>query len=330
MPFSADEIGDEVRILPDGRQIAMPSKTRIYRDSAGRTRMERSLPAHPGQGKPDGATARVVIWISDPVAHVFYSYLLNSADKAALKRDFRTAPPAPAGTPAALPPNTTVEELGSQTIDGIPVKGTRRTTIWPAGSRHNDQPITAVTETWASPDLRLPPVLLKHSDPIGGSFTRKLTNISRAEPDPSLFRLPADYTVTDVAALRSAHLRRAPAAPVATSAAAAPPPPPPLEPMRPEPAAEPEPAPSEASAIEESPDDSSFADAPPADIPQADSAAGYVGVNPVFVGVHQANPPAAQTAAVTNTSKPVAAPASGSTPPKKLVPKVPAPEKPVQ
>lgn len=64
----------------------------------------------------------------------------------------------------------------------------------PVGSRNNDQPITVVTETWVSPDLGIV-VLSEANDPISGESTRRLTNISRDEPDPSLFQPPADYTI---------------------------------------------------------------------------------------------------------------------------------------
>jgi hypothetical protein len=76
------------------------------------------------------------------------------------------------------------------------VQGTRLTTIWPVGSRGNDQPIAVVNETWMSPDLRVV-VLSKQTDPISGDSTRKLTNITRGEPDPTLFQPPADYAVKE-------------------------------------------------------------------------------------------------------------------------------------
>jgi len=40
-------------------------------------------------------------------------------------------------------------------------------------------------------------VLSKNSDPRSGESTTRLTNISRAEPDPSLFQIPADYEVVE-------------------------------------------------------------------------------------------------------------------------------------
>jgi len=40
-------------------------------------------------------------------------------------------------------------------------------------------------------------ILSKMSDPRSGEQTQKLINISRSEPDPSLFEPPPDYTVVD-------------------------------------------------------------------------------------------------------------------------------------
>jgi hypothetical protein len=62
----------------------------------------------------------------------------------------------------------------------------------PAGEIGNTNPIEVVTERWYSSDLQLP-LLMSHGDPMMGSMTVKLVNITRAEPDASLFQVPADY-----------------------------------------------------------------------------------------------------------------------------------------
>lgn len=54
--------------------------------------------------------------------------------------------------------------------------------------------IQIVHETWVSDDLKVP-VMVKHSDPRSGTSTTQLTNVVRAEPDASLFTVPAGYTV---------------------------------------------------------------------------------------------------------------------------------------
>jgi len=82
-------------------------------------------------------------------------------------------------------------------MEGFQVEGRRITTTWPAGSAMgNDRPITSVDETWFSPELHIV-VLSKGTDPRNGEHTRKLVNIDRTEPDPSLFQPPADYTIKE-------------------------------------------------------------------------------------------------------------------------------------
>jgi hypothetical protein len=92
---------------------------------------------------------------------------------------------------------TAREDLGEKVIDGVTAKGTRTTTVIAAGAQGNEQPITIVSEQWFSPDLQLL-VMTRHNDPRTGETTYRLTNIVRAEPDRSLFEVPADYTVRDV------------------------------------------------------------------------------------------------------------------------------------
>jgi hypothetical protein len=92
------------------------------------------------------------------------------------------------------------EELGQQNIEGVTATGTRTTTVIPAGALGNEQPITIISEQWFSPDLEAL-VLTRHSDPRVGETTYRLINISRNEPDRTLFQVPSDYTVQERAPL---------------------------------------------------------------------------------------------------------------------------------
>src|SRR6202040_1209763 len=92
-------------------------------------------------------------------------------------------------------PNVVTENLGVQTINGVQATGTRFTRTIPAGAEGNSLPIVTVHETWTSDDLKVP-VMVKTSDPRFGTSQTQLTNIVRAEPDSSLFQVPAGYTVT--------------------------------------------------------------------------------------------------------------------------------------
>jgi len=92
---------------------------------------------------------------------------------------------------------TTREEELQQTIEGLAARGTRTTTVIPAGAAGNAQPLRIVLEEWTSLELQVF-LLTKHSDPRLGETTYRLTNIVRSEPNPSLFQVPADYTFKDL------------------------------------------------------------------------------------------------------------------------------------
>jgi hypothetical protein len=89
-----------------------------------------------------------------------------------------------------------VESLGTQFMEGIAVEGTRTTVTIPAGQIGNELPINVVSERWFSPDLKVL-VMSRQSDPRFGETTYRLTNITRDEPSPQLFEIPADFTVVD-------------------------------------------------------------------------------------------------------------------------------------
>jgi hypothetical protein len=66
----------------------------------------------------------------------------------------------------------------------------RDTRTIPAGAIGNEKPIAITSETWTSPDLQMV-VLSKRNDPRFGETVYKLTEITRGEPDPSLFQIPS-------------------------------------------------------------------------------------------------------------------------------------------
>jgi hypothetical protein len=56
--------------------------------------------------------------------------------------------------------------------------------------------ITIVSETWHSPELKIT-LLSVNDDPRTGKRTTEVTDLDRAEPDPSVFQVPEGYTVKD-------------------------------------------------------------------------------------------------------------------------------------
>lgn len=87
--------------------------------------------------------------------------------------------------------------LGERIIEGLKVSGTRMEFTIPMGAVGNEQPIVVSSEQWFSPELGVV-VSSTHRDPMMGDTSYKLEQINRAEPDASLFAVPADYTVNEV------------------------------------------------------------------------------------------------------------------------------------
>jgi hypothetical protein len=269
-PYSADAVTETIQTLGDGNRIVRNSSSKIYRDSAGRTRREQAMKVL-GPWAVSGE-APTMITINDPVSGVYYN--LNSSSKTAHKMTafrigdmgeeskasaelkakmkdklkWKAANGAEAGVntgvvnevvirggantadltithsgmsagPAhgavvsgvamgvpmtagggvvAWPGDAEVnqESLGAQSIEGVMAEGTRVTLTIPAGKIGNERPIVTVNERWYSQELQTV-VLTKNSDPRMGETTYRLTNINRSEPDPSLFQVPADYTVDE-------------------------------------------------------------------------------------------------------------------------------------
>jgi hypothetical protein len=221
-PYSAEATTEFVQLLQDGNRIARKTVVRIARDSEGRVRREHLA--------ADGVSVDSVT-ISDPVSRSSVmldpktrtvhgqgnriSYESRSANVTAMRDAERkkaaeieaggraVSPiPLPSTAPVSLPrtahperkdENVTRQDLGQKTIEGITARGTRTTTVLPAGLIGNDQPIRIVSEEWFSPDLQVL-VLTRHSDPRSGETTYSLSHIVRGEPDRSLFEVPPDYT----------------------------------------------------------------------------------------------------------------------------------------
>ncbi|MDT7542727.1 MAG: hypothetical protein QOE33_2631 [Acidobacteriota bacterium] len=118
---------------------------------------------------------------------------------------------APEGEKAPKFPETQ-ESLGKQAIEGVQAEGSRTTVTIPAGAIGNERPIQIVSERWYSSELQAV-VMTRHSDPRFGETTYRLTNISRAEPDHSLFEVPAGFKITERGEMERHMMLKSPAPP---------------------------------------------------------------------------------------------------------------------
>jgi len=193
-PYSAQAVTEHTQTLPDGNSIHTTNTATVYRDSQGRTRREQEIGAI-GRLATQG-TPRKMIFITDPVGGYIYS--LNPNRQVARQMPFRARQGAWPGAATARQrpenPNVKTESLGTQVIAGVTAQGTRITRTVPAGRIGNQAPIVIVVERWYSPDLQTD-VMRKRIDPQFGETTFQLTNITRSEPNPSLFQVPSDYTI---------------------------------------------------------------------------------------------------------------------------------------
>jgi hypothetical protein len=236
-PYSGNAVTETAQALADGNRIVNRTTAAVYRDAEGRERREQSIP-NIGPFTAQGAPV-TTIFLLDPVAGVHYS--LNPNDKTAIKLPVPQGapfPPMPPGahgevkvimqhgpvagmtagvsmvppmagphvmiynkSTAAAPNPPTVEQLGTKVVEGVQAEGTRTTLTIPAGQIGNDKPLQIVDEVWRSPDLRVI-VHSEHSDPRMGNTVYALQNISRSDPSPALFQVPADYTVKDAPAFQ--------------------------------------------------------------------------------------------------------------------------------
>ncbi len=192
-PYTAVESTQFQQTLAGGNQITKTEQTKVYRDSLGRVRMERTFTP------PGSTTAQTSVSIFDPVART-----ISELHPATLKATTMTLPAANTSSTGEArshtrPANSNVqkvtESLGTQTVNGVSATGTRITETIAAGAVGNAQPIQVVRETWESTELKIP-VQIKSTDPRFGTSVMNLTNITQTEPDASLFVVPSNYTVT--------------------------------------------------------------------------------------------------------------------------------------
>ena len=92
------------------------------------------------------------------------------------------------------PGAATQEQLGSKAVNGLQAEGVRVTRTIASGQIGNDKPIEVVTERWYSPELQIA-VMTVHTDPMMGTMTTKLVNVTKGDPDATLFQIPPDYKV---------------------------------------------------------------------------------------------------------------------------------------
>jgi len=181
--------------LADGSILEKKSIANIARDSQGRIYNERRQLVSPSfTGKPQ----LLSFHIFDPETRL--STFVNPMTRVA--RQF--ALPAPANVGESNPdllyasrrPSADGEDLGTQVMENVLVRGVRKTRTVPAAASGTGNPVVVTDEYWYSDELHLN-MLVKHDDPRTGQQTVTVTRVDRSEPNESVFKVPAGYKLVD-------------------------------------------------------------------------------------------------------------------------------------
>lgn len=188
VPISLEQIEERSRNGAASAEI----KSQVYRDSAGRLRIEAEV--RDGSGRSSIRYADLI----DPVAGSRVVLLITE------KVGYRTPfPKSDQGRLALLGigessrdssrkwGDARTEVVGKRTIQGIEFEGTRiiRTAEGEPG-------LTDTTEQWYSDELKL--IGLLTSSGPSETYSARIQSLQRGEPDPALFATPAEYKLIDL------------------------------------------------------------------------------------------------------------------------------------
>ncbi|HEX8817587.1 MAG TPA: hypothetical protein VF753_19000 [Terriglobales bacterium] len=192
-PFTGVVTIEKTIVNSDGSLTQLKSTREVARDSQGRIHNElRALVPASSNDAPQlveihlyDPQTRVSNWL-DVHNHTIQSRTINHPPSTE-PPSIRFADPEGVAPPSEF---TKQEDLGMREIDGVQAHGQRQTqTI----KDEKGKEIVVFDEYWYSQDLRVN-VLIKHSDPRKETTILTLSQVNRAEPDPSLFVVPQGYT----------------------------------------------------------------------------------------------------------------------------------------
>jgi hypothetical protein len=195
VPFGAKVAIERSEIAPDGSIQALKTWRAIARDGHGRIHNEATelIPV-----SSDETPGLIRAHLYDPQTRVSTMVFLqnHTYSQMTVNRPPATVPPrlvfaAPNGD--TIPPSEFAKktDLGTREIEGVLAHGIREEqTIQAENGDAKDVVVT--DEYWYSEELRIH-LLIKHNDPRMGSVTLKVYEITRGEPDPTMFQIPPGY-----------------------------------------------------------------------------------------------------------------------------------------
>jgi len=188
-PFTAKVVVEWNEPLVGGGTASHMYYTMVARDSQGRVRRETRgfVP-----GGSDAEPPLRSFTILDPVAgtRTTCTKAWMTCATSAFDPNLLLAEAAQSGA------NSSTESIGQQTIDGLPVSGTRQTTWNSSGTRSESRLALSHKDAWYSPDLQMN-LSVTRDDPQSGEVTLNVTNLVQGEPDSTWFSIPAGYKLKD-------------------------------------------------------------------------------------------------------------------------------------
>jgi hypothetical protein len=205
-PYTAEYAISIVQTLANGNTITRDDTEVKALDSQGR-----EMTATTTTRLSKDHTLVTNVYVIDPVARTITRW--NSLEKRATVRTIGGAqvmhgcPTSASATQVHGPARTfdskpTVENLGTESIQGLEAKGTRTTTTIPAGTIGNEAPLVNTFERWTALAVDLSRLVVREisDDGRGSKQTKELTSIEQSEPDPSVFQPPAGYEIVSQSA----------------------------------------------------------------------------------------------------------------------------------
>ena len=190
--------------LPDGTVNIRRTINHIARSSSGVIYNERRRLVSPSfQGEPRLLSSHIY----DPQTRL--STFLNPETHIARQMVLPTPPQAPANsTPEAATAlsnaqNLSTKDLGTESVAGLVLRGTRKERTVPATVSGTGREVTITDDYWYSDDLKVY-LVLKHNDPRTGEQIVGITRVDRQEPGSSIFQIPSEYKVVDETPMRQA------------------------------------------------------------------------------------------------------------------------------
>jgi hypothetical protein len=183
-PFQGRSTTEWTRTLEDGTTVTTRLYAAVARDNQGRIFREvRSfIPASSTEG-----SKLKEIRIFDPVTRTrTYCKIATRQCNVSDYHAPTSFTPMPAGTFDDGKRYLVRETLGTDSIDGVNVIGTRETVIIAAGAVGNSRALITTRESWYSPELQVN-LAVTRKDPREGTQMIRVSDLSVAEPDPAPF-----------------------------------------------------------------------------------------------------------------------------------------------